>query len=101
MDGRSLVPLFGAKRTPDGWRRSFLIEYNSDIVFPRMLKMGYEAVRNERYKYIRYRELEGMDELYDLREDPFELENLIAAESAREVRRVMEGELDVLLRRRP
>ena len=101
MDGRSLVPLFGAKRTPDGWRRSFLIEYNSDIVFPRMLKMGYEAVPNERYKYIRYRELEGMDELYDLREDPFELENLIAAESAREVRRVMEGELDVLLGRRP
>lgn len=101
IDGRSLVPLFAAKGTPDGWRRSFLIEYNSDIVFPRMLKMGYEAVRNERYKYIRYRELVGMDELYDLQKDPFELENLIAAESARDVRSVMEGELNALLKQRP
>lgn len=101
IDGRSLVPLFAAKGTPDGWRRSFLIEYNSDIVFPRMLKMGYEAVRNERYKYIRYRELEGMNELYDLREDPFELNNLIGAESARDVRRVMEGELAALVKQRP
>jgi N-acetylglucosamine-6-sulfatase len=101
IDGRSLVPLFGAKGTPADWRRSFLIEYNTDIVFPRTLKMGYDAVRNERYKYIRYRELEGMNELYDLREDPFELRNLITAESAREVRRVMEGELDALLKPRP
>lgn len=101
IDGRSLVPLFAAKGTPTDWRRSFLIEYNTDIVFPRTLKMGYDAVRNERYKYIRYRELEGMNELYDLREDPFELKNLITAESAREVRRVMEGELDALLKPRP
>jgi N-acetylglucosamine-6-sulfatase len=101
VDGRSLAPLFKAEGTPAGWRRSFLIEYNSDIVFPRMLKMGYEAVRNERYKYIRYRELEGMNELYDLREDPFELKNLIAAESARDLRRTMEGELDALLKQRP
>jgi N-acetylglucosamine-6-sulfatase len=100
IDGRSLVPLFAAKGTPDGWRRSFLVEYNTDIVFPRTLKMGYDAVRNERYKYIRYRELEGMNELYDLREDPFELKNLIAAESARELRRTMEGELDALLKTR-
>ena len=101
IDGRSLVPLFSAKGTPAGWRRSFLIEYNTDIVFPRMLKMGYDAVRNERYKYIRYRELEGMNELYDLQKDPFELANLIALKSAREVRRAMEGELDALLKPRP
>ncbi len=101
VDGRSLVPLFKVEGTPANWRRSFLIEYNTDIVFPRTLKMGYDAVRNERYKYIRYRELEGMNEFYDLREDPFELKNLIAAESAGEVRRVLEGELDALLKPRP
>mgnify|MGYP003329752249 CR=1 FL=1 len=71
IDGRSLVPLF--THTPADWRKSFLIEYTSDIVFPRMLKMGYDAVRTERYKFIRYRELDGMDELYDLAADPFEL----------------------------
>jgi len=32
--------------------------------------MGYRAVRTERWKYIHYLELEGMDELYDLEVDP-------------------------------
>ena len=100
IDGRSLVPLFTAKGTPDGWRRSFLIEYNTDIVFPRTLKMGYDAVRNERYKYIRYRELEGMNELYDLQQDPFELQNLIDSLESAEMRRLMEKELETLLRAR-
>ncbi len=98
IDGRSVVPLFAAKGTPEGWRRSFLIEYNTDIVFPRMLKMGYDAVRNERYKYIRYRELEGMNELYDLQEDPFELRNLHDLASALGLRQRMEGELAALLK---
>jgi N-acetylglucosamine-6-sulfatase len=97
IDGRSLVPLFSAGGIPSDWRRSFLIEYTTDIVFPRTLKMGYDAVRSERYKYIRYRELEGMDELYDLQQDPFELENLAAAKSSAALRRRMEGELEALL----
>ena len=97
IDGRSLVPAFGVKGAPPGWRRSFLIEYTTDIVFPRILKMGYDAVRDERYKFIRYRELEGMNELYDLQEDPFELRNLIGSASSSALRRRMEGELDALL----
>ena len=75
MQGRSLVPLLKGMHPP--WRDSFLIEYYSDKVFPRILKMGYKAVRNERWKYIHYLELEGMDELYDLKSDPFELKNEI------------------------
>jgi hypothetical protein len=31
--------------------------------------MGYDAVRTERYKFIRYRDLEGMNELYDLQQN--------------------------------
>ena len=95
IDGRSLVPLFS--RTPDDWRKSFLIEYTTDIVFPRTLKMGYDAVRTERYKFIRYRDLEGMNELYDLRDDPFELSNLINSPNAAEVRGRMEVELKRIL----
>jgi len=95
IDGRSLLPLF--TRTPADWRKSFLIEYTSDIVFPRMLKMGYDAVRTERYKYIRYRELEGMNELYDLQADPFELTNLMASPAAAEIRRQMEADLGRIL----
>lgn len=101
IDGRSVVPLLNAKETPRDWRRSFLIEYTTDIVFPRMLKMGYDAVRNERYKFIRYRELQGMNELYDLRQDPFELTNLINAQSSIDLRRRMEAELDALLKAQP
>ena len=95
IDGRSLLPLF--LRTPADWRKSFLIEYTTDIVFPRMLKMGYDAVRTERYKYIRYRELKDMNELYDLQADPYELSNLIAAPAAAPVRQQMEAELNRIL----
>ena len=63
--------------------------------------MGYDAVRNERYKYIRYRELTGMNELYDLRNDPFELTNLVNAQSSSDLRRRMEAELDALLKAHP
>ena len=66
-----------------------------------MLNMGYDAVRNERYKFIRYRELTGMNELYDLQRDPFELTNLIDAQSSIDVRRRMEAELDALLKAHP
>jgi N-acetylglucosamine-6-sulfatase len=97
VDGRSLVPLFTG--TPSDWRQSFLIEYTTDIVFPRVLKMGYDAVRTERYKYIRYRELEHMNELYDLQQDPYELSNLIASPASAAVRQQMETEMVRLLAR--
>ena len=73
--GRSLVPLLEGASVP--WRDSILLEYYTDQVFPRTLTMEYQAVRTERYKYIHYVELTGMDELYDLQADPYELENLI------------------------
>jgi N-acetylglucosamine-6-sulfatase len=74
LHGRSLVPLLEGRRPR--WRDSALIEYFSDAVFPRIQRMGYQAVRTGRWKYIRYTELPGADELYDLRSDPFELKNL-------------------------
>lgn len=58
-------------------RDAVFIEYFSDSVFPRVSKMGYSAIRTERWKYIQYRDRKDCDELYDLREDPFELKNRI------------------------
>jgi len=75
-DGQSLVPLLKGESPPD-WRKTFLIEYNSDTVFPRLVKMGYKAVRTPRWKYIQFNELEGMDELYDIQNDPYEMKNMI------------------------
>lgn len=63
-------------------RDSFLIEYFSDRVFPRIRNMGYQAVRTERWKYIHYTELADSDELYDLQTDPYEMENVIAKRGA-------------------
>ena len=75
LQGKSWVPIFTGKAK--AWRSSLLVEYYSDKVFPRIVNMGYKAVRNQRYKYIHYTELKGMNELYDLVTDPYELHNLI------------------------
>lgn len=83
IDGRPLQPLIADAAAP--WRSEVFIEYFSDTVFPRIYKMGYEAIRDSRYKYIRYKELEGMDELYDLEKDPYEMSNLINEESYQQV----------------
>ncbi len=94
--GRSLVPLLEGA-TP-AWRSSVLIEYWSDTVFPRMLTMGYQAVRTERYKYIHYLELDGMDELYDLQSDPFEMDNVIGTGEGQRLLREVQAELERLQR---
>jgi N-acetylglucosamine-6-sulfatase len=75
LHGMSLVPILEG-RAPD-WRSSFLVEYYSDTVFERIYRMGYKAVRSDRYKYIRYQDLGSMDEFYDLHADPYELRNVI------------------------
>ena len=41
-------------------------------------------MRGQRWKYIRYQELSGADELYDLENDPYEMTNLIDDPKARE-----------------
>lgn len=94
--GRSLVPLLEGATV--AWRNSVLIEYWSDTVFPRMLTMGYQAVRTERYKYIHYLELDGMDELYDLQSDPFEMDNIISTDEGQRLLPGMQAELERLQR---
>jgi N-acetylglucosamine-6-sulfatase len=96
MQGRSLAPLLKGEKT--AWRDSFLIEYYSDKVFPRIVKMGYKAVRNARWKYIHYLELEGMDELYDLKTDPYEMKNLINHPGAKKALGEMKKEMERLLK---
>jgi len=91
MQGRSLWPLLEGQSA--GWRDSFLIEYFTDTVFPRIRNMGYRALRTSRWKYIRYTELPGMEELYDLASDPYELRNLAADPAARVMRQTMERRL--------
>ena len=93
-DGRSLVPLLNG--ASGDWRRSFLIEYYSDRVIPRVRQMGYKAIRTERWKYIHYYELDGMDELYDLSADPYEMKNIINQPEAGSTLEAMKRELERL-----
>lgn len=94
--GQSLIPLMRGE-TPNNWRKSFLVEYFSDTVFPRVHKMGYQAVRNNRWKYIHYTELTGADELYDLQNDPYELKNLANDSAAANDLETMQRELQCQL----
>jgi len=94
--GVSLVPILNGSATT--WRSSVLVEYYTDQVFPRTLTMGYQAVRTERHKYIHYLELTGMDELYDLETDPFELNNLLGTEEGKRLLPALEAELTRLQR---
>lgn len=92
FQGMSWLPIFADSVSE--WRTSFLVEYYSDTVFPRIVNMGYKAVRNERYKYIHYEELSGMDELYDLANDPYELKNVIQDPQLEQVLGEMKAELE-------
>jgi N-acetylglucosamine-6-sulfatase len=94
LHGRSLVPLFkGDTRTA---RRAFLTEYFAEPMYPRI--PSWQAVRSARWKYICYTGLEGMDELYDLQVDPYEMKNVIQEPGAQAALGEMKAELDRLLK---
>ena len=96
MHGRSLIPILKGE-APADWRDSFLIEYYSDTVMPRLVKMGYKAVRTRSWKYIHYVDLEGVDELYDLERDPYEMLNVIDDPQAKVALGEMKSELKRLM----
>jgi arylsulfatase A-like enzyme len=73
--GRSLLPLLAGQA--DGWRHSFLVEYFAENAMPWLVGMTYKAVRTERHKLIHWVNRDGVDELYDLEVDPYELTNAI------------------------
>lgn len=89
VDGMSLVPLLSAK--PAEWRTDFLVEHlNLGVGGP----PTFCAVRNERYKLVRYGT--GERELYDLHVDPLELRNRYDVPKYRPVERELHDRLDVL-----
>ena len=76
IQGESLLPLL--KGETKRWRNSFLIEHISEEnTMPWLINMGYKAVRMDNYKYIHWLHYDGGDELYDLKADPYERNNLI------------------------
>jgi arylsulfatase A-like enzyme len=70
IEGRSFLPVL--RREADDWRTDFLLEHlqDSDAPIP-----SFCAVRTNRYVYVEY--ATGVEELYDLEADPYELTNRI------------------------
>ncbi len=66
-DGRSLMPLLRGETSP--WRSAVLLEG-----FVGKGDRVYGAIRTETHKYVEYGN--GEQELYDLQNDPFELESI-------------------------
>ncbi len=73
MQGRSWKPLLQGKHPK--WREDFLYEYFIDAEFPKAVPL-IKSVRTTRWKYISYPEINDTEELYDLRNDPYEMRNL-------------------------
>jgi len=92
--GRSLKPLLGGLN-PD-WRKSFLYEYFSEDWYPGIPDIW--AVRTDSWKYVTCPNVEDIDELYDLKNDPYEMNNLIDDPAAHDQLAKMRTELDRLVR---
>jgi len=75
MDGQSLTPLLGAGGATQNWRKDFLVELYHHLP-PVQQGDVIKALRTEYEVYVEYRS--GPRELYDLRTDPYQLQNIYA-----------------------
>jgi N-acetylglucosamine-6-sulfatase len=75
MDGQSLTPLLGPGAETQNWRKDFLLELYREVP-PVQNGDVIKALRTEHEIYVEYRS--GPRELYDLRTDPYQLQNLYA-----------------------
>ncbi len=91
IQGKSFLPLL--KNPNAKWRDEALFEYFNEKQYR---TPAWKAVRTDRWKYIRYTNLKGMDELYDLKADPYEMKNLINDRSSSKQLKELETKLDKL-----
>ncbi|MCP4313564.1 MAG: sulfatase [Bacteroidetes bacterium] len=93
MQGASLVPLL--KNESVEWRESLLYEYFQEAYAPGFVTVS--GVRNKRYKYIESPNLpHDINELYDLENDPGEMDNLINSPEYQTIKSEMIKEMERL-----
>ena len=71
-EGRSFLRCSGSAQPEPPWRTQFLLEHMDGN--PPSLAPAFCGIRSTRYMYARY--TGGYQELYDLKKDPFELQNV-------------------------
>jgi len=93
VQGASFLPVARGEKVP--WRDAILYEYFWERPFvqtPTVL-----GARTERYKYCSYHGVFDLNELYDLKEDPHEMRNLIDDPRYFKIRAQMEKKLRELV----
>jgi len=92
MQGKSLVPLMKGN-TPDDWRDALYYQY---FEYPAVHSVRrHYGIRTDRYKLIHYFR-EGKWELFDLQEDPEELESVYGDSDYAQVQKRLKQRLDKL-----
>lgn len=93
MQGESFLPILNSSNTPG--RNAWVYELFKDFPFGGRVP-PHKAVRTNRYKYIDW-ELCKNPELYDLKEDPREMNNLFSTDKGMELANNLKAELERLI----
>jgi N-acetylglucosamine-6-sulfatase len=88
-DGRSFVPFLHGEQTP--WRHAFLEEYLGKDMLHDGGPPPYVSVQTRRNLWVEYRN--GWRELYDLKRDPWELDNIAGSPSTRPLQALLSADL--------
>lgn len=82
IEGYSFIDLLKGK--PESWKRDKVYyEYYWESAFPQTPTTF--AIRTDQYKYIFYQGVWDINELYDLKADPYEMNNLVRDTSHRKI----------------
>jgi len=90
MQGYSFLPLLKGQPVSD-WRDKVYYEYYWEWAFPQTPTIF--SVRTDRYKYIFNHGVWDANELYDLENDPYEMNNLIRDPASQEIAGQLKKEL--------
>ena len=98
QDGSSFVPMLERRRTP--WRHDYLLEYLGRNALADGGPPPYVAIHTPRYLYVEYH-YRHWHELYDLRRDPWELNNVAKDPKYARIERTLAAKLEQLYRAPP
>jgi arylsulfatase A-like enzyme len=89
MQGSSFLPLLTGKQI--GWRDKIFYEYYWENAFPQTPTQY--AIRTNEYKFVRTQGVWDINQLFDIKKDPFEINNLIRSPEHQQIAKELNKEL--------